>query len=758
MSQTIDQVYRDYRTDKVPASGEHEPDKREIRALLKMIQNSGGQAVTRSTLSALDSVTPPNEDYMGVVLTGAEAGYYYRSGGAWVKGRGFPDSFARLTGVSGTNSITASVEAGVTPGEVQMFVLTPSGTNTEPMFINIAGQGTLPLRDFDGEELEAGFVQAGKPVLLYDNGDDTYRLLVDHRFQVLSQQTIDARDAAETAEQNAETAQVVSEMARDQAQSARDLTLDYRDTSLAARDAAVAAAEASGDVMFFDTKAAANAALSGLSEGQIVEVFVDESEQDRRTRYRVEGGVLVGPKVTLVDIRELEALETVLDTIASRWPPLPPPGLPELPILPLGAVTAGEVAVDLNAAAACRKRNASRYANADEWTGITDQATFDSWLQTRSESFARITTNTTIPLNQSFGLRDTHTSQASAQLVKHLIADGCTVTFKVSAPATDVSGLTYTLDGGGSDVYVATMVSAQFPHRMFRTDQTDAWGEAKQLRKHSSLANLQASASGWFRSGTSLYVKLGGNVESQKAVLAAKWMDTNGLSRIYLQGGILCLEAINGGSIILDGVNVQLADGGTTRQAQIWRHGVTQRWNPTVGVQSNAPFGGLAVDSDCTIFSSERDGLNLSDASVNTGRALIVTANDRFIDNGSVDHNGQNGTYQAISAHGGVDHASYGLRAEATNGPAIQDTCTTGLTDFTWLVGCLSVDPSETLKRGFVMGTGTNGVRYAYLDRCESTGATTDLIAEQYAVVYLNNCELPVISEIGPVSSYNPIA
>jgi hypothetical protein len=73
----------------------------------------------------------------------------------------------------------------------------------------------------------------------------------------------------------------------------RDEAITARDVTLVARDDALAAAEASGDVEFFDTKADATAALGGLSEDQIVEVLVDESLSDARTRYRVETGALV---------------------------------------------------------------------------------------------------------------------------------------------------------------------------------------------------------------------------------------------------------------------------------------------------------------------------------------------------------------------------------------------------------------------------------------------------------------------------------
>lgn len=59
-------------------------------------------------------------------------------------------------------------------------------------------------------------------------------------------------------------------------------------SSAGSASTAVAAAEASGDVLFYDTKSDANTALGGLSENQIVEVMQDESAYSMRTRYRVE--------------------------------------------------------------------------------------------------------------------------------------------------------------------------------------------------------------------------------------------------------------------------------------------------------------------------------------------------------------------------------------------------------------------------------------------------------------------------------------
>jgi hypothetical protein len=96
--------------------------------------------------------------------------------------------------------------------------------------------------------------------------------------------------AAETAETNAETAETNAETA---------LAL-----TLIARGDAQSAAEASGDVVFYDTKAAATAALGGLADQQIVEVFNDEAEGGARTRYRVETGALVFKTVAGMDVED----------------------------------------------------------------------------------------------------------------------------------------------------------------------------------------------------------------------------------------------------------------------------------------------------------------------------------------------------------------------------------------------------------------------------------------------------------------------
>ena len=117
--------------------------------------------------------------------------------------------------------------------------------------------------------------------------------------------TFSAKHWAAKSEEHADR----SEAAKVAAEAARDIAAGYAsDAALSEagalfyKNAAEDAASVSGDVKFFDTYADASAALSGLTEGQIVEVLADETRSDIRDRYRVEGGALVY-KVALTGLR-----------------------------------------------------------------------------------------------------------------------------------------------------------------------------------------------------------------------------------------------------------------------------------------------------------------------------------------------------------------------------------------------------------------------------------------------------------------------
>lgn len=197
MALTIDQVWRDFNSPNVPGSGDHEPVKSEIRALLKQIQNSGGQSVTRNTLTALNAVTPPNENYMGIVLSGAGSGYYSRSGSSWVFGRSFPDTLARVTLTGSGSAQIGTVSAGVYPSSIEVFYAKVATPNTGPMTLTIDGI-TRPVVNLVGNPLAAD--EWTGMVMFYLNDADQYQLLID------AGAAVSAATSASLAGQNADRA------------------------------------------------------------------------------------------------------------------------------------------------------------------------------------------------------------------------------------------------------------------------------------------------------------------------------------------------------------------------------------------------------------------------------------------------------------------------------------------------------------------------------------------------------------------------
>jgi len=174
---SVDQVYRDFNTNAVPSSGEYKPVKPEIRALLKQIQNSGGLSVTRNTLTALNAVTPPTENYMGIVLSGTGAGYYSRVSGVWTFGRAFPDTFAQVVLSGAGGSRTGALAAGVIPSAIEVFFAKVSTPNTGALTLSIGGESSRPVVNLAGNPLSAG--EWTGMVMFYLNDAGQYQLLFD---------------------------------------------------------------------------------------------------------------------------------------------------------------------------------------------------------------------------------------------------------------------------------------------------------------------------------------------------------------------------------------------------------------------------------------------------------------------------------------------------------------------------------------------------------------------------------------------------
>lgn len=171
-------VFRNYVTDGVPDSGNHQPEKAEIIQLLNMFfgVSRGGWVVAR-TLAELNTITPPNPTDGGVVLTGSGAGYYDRDGGAWVFGRGFPDTFARVMLSGSATAQIGSVNTGVNPSSIEVFfaqVITP---NAGALTLSIDDGPARPVMNIAGNALSAG--EWTGMVMFYLTDAGQYQLLID---------------------------------------------------------------------------------------------------------------------------------------------------------------------------------------------------------------------------------------------------------------------------------------------------------------------------------------------------------------------------------------------------------------------------------------------------------------------------------------------------------------------------------------------------------------------------------------------------
>lgn len=229
MALDIDTVYRDNVIKGDIHSGANDPDKAEIRALLKTLSGAAGNpSIVKQTKAALDAVTPASENYGGLVLNDPDAtknGYYYRSSSTWVKGRGFPDTFAQITLGGTANAQTGTVAAGVNPADALVYFATVSTDNTGPMTLSISGETARDVVNAAGNALSAG--EWTGTVLFFLNGDGDYQLLFD----------AGAAAAAAQSATDAETAQAAAELARDQAQAAASSVSPTEFPNLAAAEA-----------------------------------------------------------------------------------------------------------------------------------------------------------------------------------------------------------------------------------------------------------------------------------------------------------------------------------------------------------------------------------------------------------------------------------------------------------------------------------------------------------------------------------------
>jgi len=248
-------AWRDFVTDGLPASGENEPSKSEIRAfvdeademVLIALDAADGTYIIKQTKALLDAdVAHAAGVYARVIgdSTPANNGYYVKSGssgtGSWTFVSGdISEGYADAAADSATDALNYKNAAGVSAAAA------------------LASQNLAQTAAADAQ---------------------------DYAQTVFAQAEIVENAAAQAA---------ISQAGATTATTQAGLATAALAGAVSARNDAITAAAGTGIYAYYDTKAAATAALAGIPANALVGVLADESKGGRRSLYRKESGVLV---------------------------------------------------------------------------------------------------------------------------------------------------------------------------------------------------------------------------------------------------------------------------------------------------------------------------------------------------------------------------------------------------------------------------------------------------------------------------------
>ncbi len=191
MPLTAAEVFRDFVTDGVPSSGEHDPSKPEIRTLLggyEQVINSflasGGKVyVTKVTLDADLNHEAKTMAWVVGDATAASNGVYQKQGaygtGSWTRIADLPYSFivANDAGAGTPNSIVATSSLPISPSALVLLNIFETNTGS-PVIVSFNGAPTLRIRTNSGNDIAPGGLQAGMLVMGRMSGT-TFRLVSD---------------------------------------------------------------------------------------------------------------------------------------------------------------------------------------------------------------------------------------------------------------------------------------------------------------------------------------------------------------------------------------------------------------------------------------------------------------------------------------------------------------------------------------------------------------------------------------------------
>ncbi|MHC2573962.1 hypothetical protein ACVMH6_006290 [Rhizobium leguminosarum] len=184
-------AWRDFNTDLVPSSGNHEPDKKEIRAwglwlesfITAIGANSGSVFTTRAALFADLAHAANSMAWVIGDATVAYNGIYRKSGasgtGSWTRVGDLPYSFITAIDVgAGTpNAIQATTPLPISGSALIVMNIFESNAGS-PVTVAFNGEAALTIKSNSGNDIVAGGLTAGMQVLGVVAGA-TFRLVSD---------------------------------------------------------------------------------------------------------------------------------------------------------------------------------------------------------------------------------------------------------------------------------------------------------------------------------------------------------------------------------------------------------------------------------------------------------------------------------------------------------------------------------------------------------------------------------------------------
>jgi hypothetical protein len=328
----------------------------------------------------------------------------------------------------------------------------------------------------------------------------------------------------------------------------------------------------------------------------------------------------------------------------------------------------------------------------------------------------------------------------------------------------DISAATYTATTGYAGMYETTLATTNKVYSVTRKGVVDAEGFAERFHVYASKDALLAAGSGfYFNAGAkTLYLMAGGtSISTIKAELRAYYTTSGGLARVYQTNTSLLIEGafFDGPCLRVQTITPVAAPG--IQQAETWLVNCTLFKGNTTGVQTE---GALAITENCTIHAPDGDAILYNGPSLDDPSylSLGVCVNGRHTLPGDT-HTGNQTVTNAngISAHGGSNHAAFGVYTSGGYGPSFRDiNSIASTTNTSWFVSCIaaSPDPASGLAFSFTPD-GASAVREAYIDSCFSFDASvTDL---QVAIsgsatskAHLFGCNFATFDGLGVVDFY----